>query len=470
MNALLNNVPLFSYFNDICHIPHGSGNTEKISEYCLDFAEKNGLEAFRDNFNNVIIKKNATLGFENKNPVILQAHLDMVCVKTKQSKKDFIKEGIETVARGDYLYAKDTSLGADDGIGVALILSILADKKISHPPIEAVFTTDEEVGMDGAFALDCSLLNGKTLINIDSEEEGIFTVSCAGGARVDISLETDSEKIDKPCFKIELGGLLGGHSGTEINKKIYNANVLLGKFLNGIDENFNIIDIKGGEKDNAIAKESECKISTCFDLKQYAEQFLFKYRNDENKDLKIVISDCQKSDYGLSLSSSKRIAEFLSGAPNGVISFCENMEDLVETSLNLGVIKSENNNFYAHFSVRSCVESKKEMLISSLTAYAEKFSGKAKRGSEYPAWEFKENSKLQDVMKKVYKSLYGKNAQISAIHAGLECGVFVEKINGIDAVSIGPDIFGAHTPFEKVSISSVNRTYDFLINVLKELK
>lgn len=460
---------VFYYFEKICGIPHGSGNCKALSEYCLSVADKLGLSRITDEYNNVIIKKEASTGFENKPTVILQGHLDMVCEKSDNSKIDFLTQGLELKVSGDMISANGTTLGGDDGIAVAMILAILEDKSLKHPKIEALFTTDEETGMFGADGLDATNLSGKTLINIDSENEGVFTVGCAGGARAEIDIPLKKDKINGDCYKISVSGLIGGHSGVEIDKGRLNANVVLGKFLNGLDNDFNIISIAGGLKDNAISLMSESVICCNEDLSQKASLFADKIRVDTDSGLKITVSQTKKFEEGFTTSDSKKIASFLSTVPNGVIAMSEDIKGLVETSLNLGILETNNSGIHASFAVRSSKNKAKLDLLERLNEVALSFNGTFAQYGHYPAWEYRKCSPLRDKMIEVYEKMYSKKPVVETIHAGLECGILSDKIGGLDAVSIGPDMWDIHTSRERISISSTRRIYEFLCNLLESM-
>ncbi len=459
---------VFYFFEEISKIPHGSGNTDKISDFCVNFAKNLGLEVIKDEYNNVIIKKPASSGYENHATVILQGHLDMVCEKEPDSGIDFLTDGLELIVDGDFISANGTTLGGDDGIAVAMVLAILEDNTLAHPPIEALFTTDEETGMYGAEGLDVSSLSGKMLINIDSEEEGILTVGCAGGARADIVLPLKKEKVTAPCYRIMLDGLIGGHSGAEIDKGRLNSNVTLGRFISSLPFNYNIVNIHGGLKDNAIPRASEAIISCNENPADLVAEFIASSKVDTDPDLTITVENTTATEC-FDAESSKRIVGFLCTVPNGIQSMSADIKGLVQTSLNLGVLKVENNALKATFAVRSSVNAEKYALLDKLAAVAESFGGEYNSHAHYPAWEYRKVSPLRDTMAKVYENMYGKSPKIEAIHAGLECGLFSDKIDGLDAVSFGPNLYDIHTTRERMSVESVKRTYEYLIELLKAL-
>ena len=458
----------FEIFDELCSIPHGSGNTKAISDYCAEFANNNGLFVLQDELNNVVIKKPATKGYKSHEPIILQGHLDMVCEKESTCKIDFEKDGLEIYIDGDYITANGTTLGGDDGIAVAMVLSILEDKNLSHPEIEAVFTTDEETGMYGADGLDTNLLNGKMLINIDSENEGVFTVSCAGGARTQINLPLITQENDQTAYEIAIDGLMGGHSGVEIDKGRINASILLGEILDSFTFNFLISEISGGLKDNAIPRSASCVICSNVNPKEAINSFLksFDFGKDNRPQVTVKEISCKKS---FSKESSLLIVYFLNNVPNGIQKMSSDINGLVQTSLNLGILNTTESGLEASFAVRSSVNSERNELIETLKDFADGLGGTVSSHGFYPAWEYKKDSKLRRVMCDTYKTLYNTEAAVEAIHAGLECGLFGEKIKGLDAVSIGPNMCDIHTPDEKLSISSSVRVYEFLCEVLKNL-
>lgn len=459
---------VFKYFEELCSIPHGSGNCEAIANYCVEFAKKHNLEYVKDQLNNVIIKKPASKGYENKKGVILQGHLDMVCEKTPESSFNFLKDSLELYIDGDFIRAKNTTLGGDDGIAVAFVLSILEDDSLEHPFIEALFTTDEETGMYGAIGLDGSLLNSNTLINIDMEEEGVLTVGCAGGVRADITIPLTREKHFGDFYKITVSGLKGGHSGVEIDKGRLNSNIILGKILNEL-ENIRLCEIFGGLKDNAIPRTSYAVINTKTDIISLANSFAQKYAVKEDSELDVTIEKCSFSGECFDEKTTANVISFLNQTPNGIIAFSKDIEGLVETSLNLGVLKTNKDNVSFSFAVRSSKESEKQMVLESLQNVTNICNGKINTHSFYPAWEYRENSPLRDTMKKVYIDMYNKEPEITVIHAGLECGILGEKIENLDAVSFGPNVYDVHTTEEHLSISSTKRSYEYLCNILKNL-
>lgn len=481
MNKLANLEPkqVFHYFEDLCAIPHGSGNTKGVSDYCMQFAKDHGLEARQDDAWNVVIVKEASKGYEDAPAVILQGHLDMVCEKEADNPIDFEKDGLDLRVEGDLLSANGTTLGGDDGIAVAMALAVLDDDTLKHPRLECVFTTDEETGLLGANAMDMSRLSGKRLINIDSELEGIFTVSCAGGMRSRCILPAAYEETEGMCYEIAVEGLLGGHSGMEIQKEHGNSNILMGRLLCALFEevDFRLAALEGGLMDNAIPRRTEAWIYVRETDEERLKEALAKQdavykREYASSDPGVTVSyktAGKKTGRVLTRGSASKLLYLLHMVPNGVIRNSMEIPGLVQTSLNLGTLKLMEEEAHAVFSVRSSVETEKEELGSRLRHCVEFLGGSYEETGSYPGWEYKRNSVLRDTMVRVYEKLYGKEPRVEAIHAGLECGIFSGKIEGLDCVSIGPDMYDIHTPKERISIPSVKRVYEFVLEVLKEL-
>lgn len=468
---------VFNYFSEISLIPRGSGNMDKISSYCCDFAAERGFEYIRDNANNVIIYKNGSAGRENEEPVILQGHLDMVCEKNADCPIDFENDPIELIVDGDYIRANGTTLGGDDGIAVAFCLALLDSDDISHPPLEVVLTTDEETGMFGAEAIDTSVLKGRRMINIDSEAEGTLWVSCAGGARTDISMPYRFADTVGTACEIVIQGLHGGHSGAEIHKGYANANVLMGRVLKEISGSVDycLASINGGTMDNAITRECRVEIvisSECEALFKVINRLNSKFRKEYKEtdpELVLKIRECDNIKRCINKADTNKIVDMLCEFPYGVIAMSKEIDGLVETSLNLGAVKTKDDNVSFTFLLRSSIDSERKKLTSKLLGIAEKYGAKALVHSEYPAWEYKKDSVLQTVFADVYKNIFAKEMVVTAIHAGLECGLFCGKIEGLDCVSFGPDILDIHTPDERLSISSCARMWEYLLEVLKNL-
>lgn len=473
---------VFSYFEKICSIPHGSGNVQNISNYLVEFAKERNLEYIQDEVYNVIIKKPGTKGYEAKEPVIIQGHMDMVAVKKPECTKDMLTESLDVKTEGDFVYAEGTSLGGDDGIAVAYALALLDSKDIPHPPLEVVITVDEEVGMDGALFIDLSPLKGKKLLNIDSEKEGELTVSCAGGMRINGSLPVQWESITENMQgkQVTLTGLLGGHSGVEIHKNRGNANVLVGYVLQELSKkvNIKILSLEGGTKDNAIPREAKATILLTENDVSYYEESIKEIEKaiqekfkETDKGVRIVSKDVsvKPEQKALSQVSASNIIKLLNTVPNGVQAMSRQLEGLVETSLNLGIIVLKEEEFSATFSLRSSVVSEKEKLRDKVAGILDSLGGSYVFSGDYPAWEYKEDSKLRDTFVEVYEKMYGKKPVVLSIHAGLECGILADKIEDLDSVSFGPDMEDIHTTEEKLSISSTKRVWEFLLELLKSL-
>lgn len=464
---------VFKYFYDLTKIPRGSGNTKAVSDYLVEFAKRNDLWYHQDNENNVIIKKPASKGYENYAPVIIQGHIDMVCEKESDCEINFLTDALQIETDNEFIFAKGTTLGADDGIAVAYALAILESNDIPHPPLEVVLTSDEETGMDGAMALDSSLLESKTLLNIDTEQEGIFTVSCAGGINVTGELDVNFKEEASNGYEITICGLMGGHSGVEIHKKRANANIIAGRLLNELS-NVKLSSINGGLKHNAIPAECKLVIACDCDLDKQISDFLETVKEEyksSDRDLKIVFSKFSNKNIRItSYEDTKNIASLLSSMPDGVFSMSEDIDGLVKTSSNLGILETKENGLFLLSSVRSSEEKEKTSYSDIILNHIIAHKGTAKKGEEYPAWEYLQESPLRTTMCKVYEEMYQKPPVTEAIHAGLECGIFCGKIKGLDCVSFGPDIFDIHTPKERLNIASVQRTWEFLKKVLENLK
>lgn len=463
---------VLSYFSDICSIPHGSGNTLMLLEYLRGFAVAHDLRYITDEAGNIIIFKKGTKGYETSPSVILQGHTDMVCVKEEDCDIDFLKGGLRLKREGDYLYAEGTSLGGDDGIAVAYALAILESEDIPHPPLEVVLTADEETGMFGAELLDMSILKSKMLINMDSEDEGTVLVSCAGGVRCDGIFRINEEKCNKKGLKITLSGLKGGHSGTEIHKGHLNAIISLCRLLE--NESFCLSDIRGGSADNAIPSYCEVTLyteNTDEFVKRLSDKFdTFRKENEKAEPHTELRTEEAKAEEIISKEATAKIISSVSALPDGVIAYSKNIDGLVETSLNLGVISKKDGAVITGHSLRSSVGAEKERLKEVLSAHYKNSGAEHSFHSDYPAWEYNENSRLQSVFKECYKKQTGNELKISAIHAGLECGLFTKKAPYLDCVSFGPDMHGIHSTAEKLSVSSSERTFSLLLSVLEVLR
>ncbi len=482
MSVLENLEPksVFGFFEKISSIPHGSHDCERISNYLVDFAKERNLEVHQDSAWNVIIIKEATEGYENAAPVIIQGHMDMVCEKTADSDFDFDNDGLKLMIDGDVITADGTTLGGDDGIAVAIGLALLDADDIAHPRLEVVITSDEEVGLLGAEAIDVSPLKGRKMINIDSEEEGIFTASCAGGVSASALLPVERESVSGQKVRIVIDGLLGGHSGIEINKERASANTLIARVLYELqDTDFRVIELAGGQKDNAICKLTKAEIVVSADkaglvkeaVEKMSEIFKHEYRTPD-PDVNASAEILEEGEFSaLTAESTDRVLTYLMNSPQGVQNMSKDIEGLVETSLNMGALLLEENQMKAVYAVRSSAETRKTFIVNKLTSLVKALGGKIELAGGYPGWEYRAQSALRDTAVSVYRKLYGKDPEIAAIHAGLECGLFAGKMGPeLDCISIGPDMTGVHTPDETLSISSTKRVWEFIIEVLKESK
>lgn len=510
---------VFEYFEKICSIPHGSGNIKKISDYLVTFAKERNLDYIQDDSGNVIIYKEGTKGYENSPSLIIQGHMDMVCEKTSDSDINFDKDGLLLARTDEYIYAEGTTLGGDDGIAVAYALAILDSEDIAHPPLEVVITVDEEIGMLGAAALDCSGLKSKLMLNLDSEDEGQLLVSCAGGATVTCKYIAPVQPV-KPMHdglgrgfldednymrvKLSVSGITGGHSGIEINKQGANADKILGRALYTLKKSediyINLVEASGGLKDNAIPKEAYAILDLY--LEEDDEEhvnFIYQIVEDRINGLNNILKkEYEASDKDINLSVERiylnedmdddelvnfyadyknptdDVITLLVNLPNGVRKMSHDIEGLVQTSLNLGILKTDKiamtREIKMSFSVRSSVGSEKEELIDSIRCLLDAFGGEVNISGDYPAWEYKKDSKLRDLMYNAYCDLFSEKPTIEAVHAGLECGIFAGKIDNLDCVSIGPRMESIHTTDEKLYIKSVERYWKYIIEILKRLK
>ncbi len=478
MNVLENLGPekVYHYFEEICNIPHGSTNLDRISSYIEKFAADRGLWHVRDASNNVIIIKEATPGYEDVEPIILQGHMDMVAVKKADCDIDLWNDPLRLKVDGDYIFAEGTSLGGDDGIAVAYALAILDSDDIQHPRLEVVITTDEEIGMEGATAIDLSMLKAKRMLNIDSEEEGILLTSCAGGLRADCMIPIERENKTEQFYRIEIGGLTGGHSGAEIHKERGNAIKLLGRVLGTVREEMvlQIADIGGGEKDNAIPREAYATVcvlqekeSVLIDSIQAIDLVLKNENQTKERNLFVKVSKLDSRECAvLTTESTDKVISFLMALPNGIMNMSMDIAGLVETSLNVGVLELEANMLIARSALRSSIETAKQYLLKQVENVTKLVGGSIETYGDYPGWQYNPDSKLRAQMIEIYKEMFHKEPQVEALHAGLECGIMISKIPGLDCVSFGPDILDIHTTEERLSISSTNRMWEYLLKIL----
>ena len=472
---------VFYYFEKLCSVPHGSGNTKQISDLCAGFAREMGLKYRQDEVNNLVIWKDGSCGYENAAPIILQGHIDMVCAKTEDCTKDMTRDGLDVRTDGEWVWADKTSLGGDNGIAAAMILAILSDEALPHPPIEAVFTVDEEVGMDGAFALDCSDLKGRELLNLDSEEEGVFTVSCAGGARMDCALDMAQEALPAGTtgYRVTISGLKGGHSGMNINQGRGNANCLMGRTLySGMEKcpSLCVHELAGGQFDNVICLRNDALVAVSEADAPTFEAFIREF--DATLKNEYAVTDdgislsCEKTDVPTAFSAAEtsRILHVLLALPQGVQEMSADFPGLVQTSLNLGVMRTDEKGVKFSYSARSSIASQKQMLIQRVRSIVEFAGGTVSERGSYPGWQYDRDSALRARVAAVYRDLTGHDGKIEATHGGLECGLFIEKLPGLDALSLGPELHDVHSVNERLNVASTERVYHLVCEVLARSK
>lgn len=480
MRALENCEPkrVFYYFEELCKIPHGSGNTKQISDYLVSFAKEHGLEYVQDEMNNVVIYKPATEGYEDAPAVILQGHMDMVCEKRPDVDHDFTKDPLNISVKDGYVTANGTTLGGDDGIAVAYGLALLESKDLAHPALEVLITVDEEIGLLGAEGFDCSALKGKRLINLDSEAEGSLWISCAGGLSGISTIPVQRVEAEGQKAAVKITGLMGGHSGAEIDKKRANANVLMGRFLYSLQQEtaYEIISLAGGQKDNAITREADAEllVEDINSVKACAEKLQKGFREEyagTDEGITVEITDLGvASAKVLHPTSREKVLFFLMEVPFGIQKMSGSIDGLVETSTNIGIVKLGEDEFLGSSSVRSSVEAAGAALSDKICYLTEFLGGEYTVQGAYPAWEYRKDSPLRDQMVEVYEEMYGEKPNVVAIHAGLECGLFYKKIEGLDCVSLGPNMKDIHTSEEVLDIASTERVWKYLVKVLESLK
>ncbi len=468
---------VFYFFEKICSIPHGSRNTKAISDYLVSFAKEHNLEYYQDDSNNVVMIQEATKGYEDAEPIIIQGHMDMVCEKESGVEIDFEKDGLDLYVEDGFLKARGTTLGGDDGIAVAYALAILDSPEIAHPRLEVVITVDEEIGMLGAEVIDLSMLKGHKLLNIDSDVEGSFLTSCAGGMTAKAEIPVTYQKQEGSLFHLKLTGLVGGHSGSEIDKERANAVVLAGRVLKYVSDRMNVglVSLAGGLKDNAIPREVQMDVLVREDDKKAFEDTIATITTILQKEYSVtdagLVLEC--SDAGnqevemLSFTSMSKVIFYLRNMPNGIQHMSMAMPGLVETSLNAGIMELKGDVFTVTHSIRSSVSSRKEDVKNRVAMVVELLGGEITIEGDYPAWEYKDRSDVRTEIAAVYKDLFDEEPVFEAIHAGLECGIFSEKIKDLDCVSFGPNNYDIHTPKERLSISSTERMWRLILEFLK---
>lgn len=472
---------LWKYFEQICKIPRPSKKEDQIIQYLLDFAEKHNLESKKDKAGNLLIKKPAIPGKEHLKTVVLQSHVDMVGEKNRDTEHDFEKDPIKPYIEGDWVKAEGTTLGADDGLGIAAQLALLASEEIFHGPMECLFTVDEETGLTGAFALESGFFEGKILINLDSEDWGELFIGCAGGIDTIATFDFDREGVpeDHQGFMVQVTGLNGGHSGDEIHKGLGNALKIVNRFLWNISDQYDvrISSFNGGRARNAIPREAEAHITIheedTGNVKEYFNQFENEVKNElkiTEPGLNISFGETGLPEYVIDEDTQHDLVNALYACPHGVYGWSKEIEDLVETSTNLAAIKlQKNDSFFVTTSQRSSVDSSKNDIASMVESVFRLGNAKVDHSAGYPGWQPNTDSEIMKITKDAYKQLFDTEPEVKAIHAGLECGLFLQKYPYLDMISIGPTIKGAHTPEERVSIKTTREFWSLLVKVIKNI-
>ena len=472
---------VFGYFREISAIPHGSYHTSELSDYLESFAKDHSLDYVRDDMGNLIISRPASKGCEGFAPIALQGHIDMVCEKDASNPIDMEKQAISLMTDGEWIWADRTTLGGDDGIAVAIMLALLVDETITCPPLECIFTVDEEVGLLGADKMNLTGLRSRRMINLDSENEGLITASCAGGAEVGLTYKAKRRDKKGEVLTLSVKGLRGGHSGECINCGRANADILLARLLYRLEKvgKYCIIGINGGLRDNAIPREAKAEIIFTGNFKhREVKEAVQSFANDIAREYSVTDPDihihAEWANKGKIITriafgrkDSRRLVRFLMSIPNGLIETSALYKDVPQTSLNLGILKTMAEGFHMVSMVRSSINSQKQMLLDRIACIADEFGISMAVEGVYPAWELIEQSDFRDLAADVYQQLTGKKAEVCVIHGGLECGLLAAKVPGLDCISIGPDMEGVHTPSERLNIPSSKRTYDYIKSILE---
>lgn len=471
---------LWNHFCDLNAVPRPSKKEERVIQFMVNFGNSLGLPTRVDEIGNVIITKAATPGMEKRKTVVLQSHLDMVHQKNNETVFDFETEGIQMFIDGDWVKARGTTLGADNGLGVAAIMAVLSAKNIQHPALEALFTIDEETGMTGAMGLKAGELNGEILLNLDTEEDDEIDIGCAGGIDINVkgNYQQESTPEESVGYQVSIKGLQGGHSGMDIHKGYGNANKILNRFLHGGYENFGlrVSEIDGGGLRNAIPRESNAVIAVAKTHKEKFLDFVTKLKKDIEAEfksiepnLKVLISKIDAPNYVMDTRSQKNLAKSVQSAFNGVYRMSPDIEDLVEASNNIARVLVKEGTIEIKCLTRSSVESTKKDLANSLRSCFELGGLQVEFSGAYPGWKPNPNSEILSVLTSKYQQLFGEKPRVVACHAGLECGILGQHYPEMDMISFGPTILGAHSPDERVSISSVNKFWSFLVDILKDI-
>ncbi|KLG11959.1 aminoacyl-histidine dipeptidase [Enterobacter cloacae subsp. cloacae] len=472
--------PLWDIFAKICSIPHPSYHEEQLAEHIMGWAKEKGLHAERDQVGNILIRKPATAGMENRKPVVLQAHLDMVPQKNNDTVHDFTKDPIQPYIDGDWVKARGTTLGADNGIGMASALAVLADDSVQHGPLEVLLTMTEEAGMDGAFGLQANWLQADILINTDSEEEGEIYMGCAGGIDFISTLPLSRKAVPAgfQTFKLTLKGLKGGHSGGDIHLGLGNANKLLARFLAGhaAELDLRLVDFNGGTLRNAIPREAFATVAVpaakADELKKLSSVYLDILKNElsaKEKNLTVVLESVSTDKAALTTQSRDTFIQLLNATPNGVIRNSDVAKGVVETSLNVGVVTMGDDSAEIICLIRSLIDTGKEYVVSMLESLGTLAGAKTSAKGSYPGWQPDASSPVMALVRETYQRLFNSTPNIQVIHAGLECGLFKKPYPNMDMVSIGPTITGPHSPDEQVHIESVGHYWTLLTELLKAI-
>lgn len=471
---------VFQFFEELSEIPRGTFDMERISNYCARFGRERGLETIQDEVGNVVIKKPGSDGYEDSEPVILQGHMDMVCEKRPGCEHDFKNDPLQLRIVDGNIMATDTTLGADNGIAVAMAMALLDSNDIPHPPLEVLFTVDEETGMGGASAIDLSIFKGSRMINLDSEDEGIFTVGCAGGINIQNRIPFRRETVEGTQVTIRIHNLRGGHSGIEIDQQRGNGHKMMGRLLDQLasEVEFQLVEINGGSKDNVISFDVTAQLMVmaedAYKISKIAGEVKdvwdIEFMGDE-PDLTVdVTSQPGVAAEAFDKDSTDRVISYLVIAPNGVFEYSRKLKGIVETSLNLGVVQTCEDYVKASYQIRSSMETKKQQLRQQLERCGKVVGGSTVVTGEYPAWQYNPESALRTVMVDTFTEMYGKEPEVVTIHAGLECGLFLGKRPDLDCISIGSDLRNVHSFNESMNIASAARTWDYLKEVLARLK
>lgn len=465
---------VFEIFEELCAIPHGSGNEKGIADYIEAFAKKNSLFILRDETGNVFVRKSATNGYENVAPVMLQGHMDMVCEKNSDSDHDFLRDGLTLCVKEGQLWADGTTLGADNGIAVAMMLALLETSE--HPTLECLFTVEEETGLAGAKGFDCSCVSARQMINLDSEEEWQVTAGCAGGCRTEVDLKYIAEEIPEgyTCLDISVTGLSGGHSGAEIHCGKTNAIIAMGRLLGTAyeTEKFNIVSITCNGKDNAIARECFATVATenADTLKAALLAEGERIRPELSSDdagFTVAVNKTRSIDRMTDVKTTRSVIALLTTVKTGVLKMSNQIKGLVEYSRNVGVVETDAKRIKLTFSSRSSIEAQLDLSCRELDMLSAALGADCHHYARYPGWEYAPVSPLRDKYIVAFKNLYGRDLSVGVIHAGLECGILSSKMNGMDIISIGPNMYDIHSPCEHLDLLSCERIWNCLLEVIK---